>query len=68
MTTIARNVMWVGKATVFTVGPIVTLALILGVGTTALAAVPGDPFELGETNTINNALTKLAGSRDGAPC
>jgi hypothetical protein len=68
MTTIARKVMWVGKATVFTVGPIVTLALILGVGTTALAAVPGDPFELGETNTINNALTKLAGSRDGAPC
>jgi hypothetical protein len=65
MTRIATKVMWVGKATVFTVGLIVTLALILGVGTTALAAVPGDPFELGETNIINNALTKLAGSRDG---
>jgi hypothetical protein len=65
MTTIAKKVMWVGRATVFTVGLIVTLALILGVGTTALASVPGDPFELGETNTISDALTKLAGTRDG---
>ncbi len=43
----------------------VGLALVLGAATTALAAVPGDPFELGQTNTINNALTKLAGSNAG---
>ncbi len=43
----------------------VGLALVVGAGTTALAAVPGDPFGLGETNTIDNALTKLAGSNAG---
>jgi hypothetical protein len=31
----------------------------------ALAAVPGDPFRLGQTNTINNALTTLRGSNAG---
>ena len=53
------------RGTATMMGMAVMLAVVLGLGTTALATVPGDPFELGETNTINNALTKLAGSRDG---
>ena len=60
--------MWLGRATVVTVGLILTLALILGVGRTALASVPGDPFELGEINAISDALTKPMGSRDGGLC
>jgi hypothetical protein len=43
------------------VGLAVTLALVLGIATAALAAVPGDPFKLGRINTIN-ALTGLVGS------
>jgi hypothetical protein len=63
--TIARKVMWVGRATVFTVGLAITLALILGVAATALAAVPGDPFKLGRINRIDG-LSTLVGSADGA--
>ena len=58
---ILSRVMWVGRATVFTVGLAVTLALMLGVVTVALAAVPGDPFRLGRSNTIN-AISTLVGS------
>lgn len=49
---IVGKVMWVGRATVFTIGLAVTLALMLGVATTALAAVPGDPFKLGKINAV----------------
>ncbi len=62
---IAKKVMWIGSAAVFTVGLAVTLALILGVATTALAAVPGDPFKLGRINRIDQ-LSTLVGSADGA--
>ena len=55
------KVMWIGRATVFTVGLAVTLALMLGVATVALAAVPGDPFKLGTVNSINT-VSKLVGS------
>ena len=61
MRSIFFKVMWVGRATVFTVGLAVTLALMLGVATVALAAVPGDPFKLGRINTINTIST-LVGS------
>ena len=61
MRSIFFRVMWVGRATVFTVGLAVTLALMLGVATVALAAVPGDPFKLGRINTINTIST-LVGS------
>jgi hypothetical protein len=61
MRSILSKVMWVGRATVFTVGLAVTLALMLGVATVALAAVPGDPFKLGRINTINTIST-LVGS------
>ena len=60
-----RKVMWLAKSVALFGGFAVGLAFILGVATTALAAVPGDPFELGQTNTINNAFTKLVGSNDG---
>lgn len=59
--TIFPKVMWIGRATVFTVGLAVTLALMLGITTTALAAVPGDPFKLGKSNIINR-LSALVGS------
>ncbi len=62
---VAGKVMWVGRATVFLVGLAVTLALVLGAATVALAAVPGDPFKLGQVNRINDALTTLIGSRSG---
>ena len=57
----ASKVMWVGRATVFLMGLAVILALVLGVATMALAAVPGDPFRLGQSNVIN-AVSALAGS------
>jgi hypothetical protein len=56
------KVMWIGRASVFTVGLAVTLALMLGVATVALAAVPGDPFKLGQVNIVNNATTTLQGN------
>ena len=59
-----RRVMWVGKATTFCVGLAVVLAVIFGVSTTALAAIPGDPFRLGRLNTIDR-VTALAGNTAG---
>lgn len=61
----ARKVMWVGRATVFTVGLAMTLALMIGVATTALAAVPGDPFKLGQLNAVD-AASNLVGRVNGA--
>ena len=63
--TIARKITWIGKATVFTVGLAVTLVLMFGVTTTALAAVPGDPFKLGQVNAVDAAST-LVGRVNGA--
>jgi hypothetical protein len=65
MRSVASKVMWVGRATVFALGLAVILAVVLGVATVALAAAPGDPFRLGQINTIN-ALTTLAGSVNNA--
>jgi hypothetical protein len=65
MTTIARKVMWIGRATVFSVGLAVTLALIFGAAPVALAAVPGDPLKLGRINSIDN-LSTLVGRASGA--
>ena len=60
-----RKVMWVGRVTTFCVGLAVVLALGLGAATTALAAVPGDPFKLGVINYANRATT-LAGTTASA--
>lgn len=56
---------WLGRATVISVGSAVTLALVLGIATKALAAMPGDSFLLGEINEIDQ-LTTLVGTVDGA--
>ena len=61
MKTAIEKVTWVGWATVFTVGLAVVLALTVGLATTALAAVPGDPFKLGKLNTVNQ-ISQLVGS------
>lgn len=60
-----RKVAWVGRATTFCVGLAVVLAVVLGVGTTALAAVPGDPFKLGRFNQVDR-MSALVGDVSGA--
>ena len=60
----ASKVMWVGRTAAAVFGLALLLALVFGVATMALAAVPGDPFRLGKFNTIN-ALTQLVGNRNG---
>src|SRR5215207_7509377 len=57
--------MWVGKATTFCVGLAVVLALVFGVGTKALAALPGDPFKLGQINRVDH-LSALVSNLSGA--
>ena len=44
--TILKRIMGMARGTATTVG--FAVMLVLGVGTTALAAVPGDPFKLGK--------------------
>lgn len=53
-----------GRSAMFTVGLAVTLTLVLGGATAALAAVPGDPFRLGRINSINR-ISELVGSTSG---
>ncbi|HET7269965.1 MAG TPA: hypothetical protein VFI90_02650, partial [Rubrobacter sp.] len=65
MITLRGKLMWIGRASVFMVGLAVMLALISGIATAALAAVPGDPFKLGRTNTINR-LSTLVGAANNA--
>ena len=53
--TMIGKVMWVGRATVFTIGLAVMLALPVGVASTALAGTGiGARFDLGKINTIND--------------
>jgi len=62
---IYEKVMFLGRATTFTVGLAVILALTLGLASTALAGSGvGARFQLGQTNTVN-AITKLVGSVAG---
>jgi hypothetical protein len=62
MQTAANRLLRVGRATMLAIGVGVSLALVLGAATVALAAVPGDPFKLGKVNIINNATTSLQGT------
>jgi len=48
---------WVGRGAAAVFGLALVLALLLGVATMALAAVPGDPFRLGQTNGIDKMST-----------
>jgi hypothetical protein len=43
-------------------GATLTVAAVLGVVTTALAALPGDPLRLGQLNVIDGAATILTGN------
>jgi hypothetical protein len=63
---VAKKVMWVGRATVFLVGLAVILALVMGVASAAFGANNGN-FILGKTN-VATLITRLAGSNgvDGA--
>ncbi len=42
-------------------GLALVIALVLGVATAAMAALPGDPFRLGQTNGID-AMSTLVGN------
>ena len=59
MHTAAKKAIQLGRATALAIGVGAVLALVLGLATVALAAVPGDPFKLGKVNIINNAVTTL---------
>jgi hypothetical protein len=62
---VARKVMWVGRATTFMVGLAVVLALSVGLASSALAGTGvGATFNLGKTNTVS-AINKLVGSVAG---
>jgi len=56
----ASNVAWVGRTASMVFGLALVLALILGVGTMALAAVPGDPFKLGQSNRVDGLTTLVS--------
>jgi hypothetical protein len=62
---VLARILWMARGTATMVGLAVMLALVLGVGTTALAAVPGDPFRLGRINAVD-AASGLVGSVNGA--
>lgn len=49
------------RGLVLAIGAVVISAVVLGAATAALAAVPGDPFRLGQVNVINK-FTKLVGA------
>ncbi len=64
MTTVLRKTFRIARGTALVLGLAVMLALFLGVATTALAAIPGDPFRLGRINSID-AVSHLVGSVTG---
>jgi hypothetical protein len=57
----AGKAAWVGRTAAMVFGLALVLALVLGVATMALAAVPGDPFRLGKVNSIDR-LSTLVGT------
>jgi hypothetical protein len=64
MKTIPKGTIWLARGTATMMGFAVMLAVVLGIGTTALAAVPGDPFKLGQINTVD-AVSTLVGNVSG---
>lgn len=66
MQTAVNKAIRVGRATMLAIGVGVSLALVLGLATVALAAVPGDPFKLGKINKVN-AISSLVGSVAAGP-
>ena len=54
---LAKKVVWVGRATVSLIGLAVILALVLGVASTALGAADGRPLLLGNPNVATKVST-----------
>src|SRR5918993_3558417 len=63
---VAKKVLWVGRATVFVMGLALMLALVFGMASTALGANGGN-FILGSLNNTATAITKLTGTVGGGP-
>jgi hypothetical protein len=63
---VAKKVMWLGRATVFLMGLALMLALVFGMASTALGANGGN-FILGSLNNTATAITKLTGTVGGGP-
>jgi hypothetical protein len=57
--------LWLSRGTATMVGFAVMLAFAVGLASTAVAAVPGDPFKLGRLNSIDQ-ITRLVGSASDA--
>ncbi len=60
------KLLWVGWIASAVFGLALVVALVLGAGSAALAAVPGDPFLLGRLNAIDSRTT-LAGEKPASP-
>ena len=65
MRKLVTKVLWLGRGTATMMGVAVLVAVVLEISTTALAAVPGDPFKLGRQNTID-ALSRMVGTVNDA--
>jgi hypothetical protein len=63
---VAKKVLWLGRATVFLMGLALMLALVFGIASTALGANGGN-FILGSLNNTATAITKLTGTVGGGP-
>src|SRR5215218_11015193 len=63
---VAKKVLWVGRATVFLMGLALMLALLFGMASTAFGANGGN-FILGSLNNTATAITKLTGTIGGGP-
>lgn len=57
--------MAMARGTATMLGLAVMLAVVVSVGSTALAAVPGDPLKLGRINAVD-AVTRLIGTKNNA--
>jgi hypothetical protein len=65
MQRVLSTIWWLGKGTATLIGVAIMLAFTVGLASTALAAVPGDPFKLGRLNSIDQ-ITRLVGSASDA--
>jgi len=63
---VAKKLLWVGRATVFLMGLALMLALVFGMASTAFGANGGN-FILGSLNNTATAITKLTGTVGGGP-
>lgn len=58
---ILHKALRISRGLALATGALVICTVVLGAATTALAAAPGDPFRLGQINSINK-FTKLVGA------